>query len=176
MVGFKVGKPQSQKRERIRDSLWADAKKVIWSRKTEDGYCSVPRTLPLVMTLINLLSPKGSGDASRVYHELWCRAFDEGFVDIIDEEEHAFASGYVSKGRSVRSWRERMDVLVDLGFIKVKPKGSRKHGYVLLVHPDIAVEALRKAGQQGILDSWYHAYSKRMIEIGAQKATKRKGP
>jgi hypothetical protein len=173
MVGFKVGKPQSQKRERIRDSLWADAKKIIWSRKTEDGYCSVPRTLPLVMTLINLLSPKGSGDASRVYHELWCRAFDEGFVDIVDEEEHAYAAGYVTKGRSVRSWRERMDVLVDLGFIRIKPKGSRKHGSVLLVHPDIAVEALRSASPQRIPEAWYNAYSKRMIEIGAKKAAKR---
>jgi len=174
MGPFKVGRSQTEKRQKLRDSLWPDAKTLIWSRKTEDGYCSVPRTLPLVMTLINLLAPKSKGDASRVYQELWCRVFDEGFVEIIDEEEHAFAAGYLTKGRSVRSWRERMDVLGDLGFIKARPKGSRKHGFILLVHPDIAVEELKRAKPHDVPDHWYDAYSKRMIDIGAEKASKRR--
>lgn len=170
MSRFKVGKTASDKRRRLRDSLWPHAEKLIWNRKNEHGFTTLPRTLPLVSTLIKELSPQG--DASRVYEELWFRAFDEGFVEITDEEAHAFASGYVTPGRGVRSWRERMEVLIHLGLIRVQPNGSRKYGYVLLKHPDIAVEALRKAGK--VKDAWYNAYSKRMVEIGAEKVGKPK--
>jgi len=82
------GARPAQRRELKRNTLWADAEKNVWNRKTEKGYCTIPRTLPLIMTLIDYLSPKERGRASRVYHELWCRAYDEGFVELADEAEH----------------------------------------------------------------------------------------
>lgn len=168
----KVKKTASDRRRELRDSLWPGSGKLIWSRKTDDGYCSVPRTLPLIMTLINMMSGK-EGDASRVYFELWCRAYDEGFIEMADEADHAFAAGYVSS-RGVRTWRERMDLLTDLGFIKVKPKGSWKYGYVLLVHPHDVVETLKTTKQ--VPDEWYSAYLHRSGQIGARagKAAKTK--
>lgn len=164
--GARAGK----RREDLRDSIWPDAEKLIWNRKSESGFCTLPRTIPLINSLINQLSPKGKGDASRVYNELWFRAFDEGFIIVVDEQSHAYAAGYDSPRRGLRSWRERMDVLVDLGFIKISQDGLRKYGYVLLVHPDIAVESLRK--KKKISDNWYNAYTKRMIEIGARRTKK----
>ena len=153
------------RRKALRDSLWADASLVTWDRKTETGWCTVPRTLPLIMTLINLLSPKGTGDASRVYFELWCRAFDGGFVELADEDEHAFASGYIT-GRGTRSWRERMDVLVDLGFIRARQIGTRKYGCVLLVHPHDVIESLK--AKHKVQEAWYGAFLKRIGEIGSK--------
>lgn len=163
-----VGKKKSsmERRRSLRDSLWRDAEKVIWSRKTDDGYCSVPRTLPLIMTLINQLSPKGKGDASRVYQELWCHDFDLGFIEITDENAHAYASGYLTPTRAVRTWRERMGVLEDLGFIRTKPDGNRKYGYVLLLHPHDVVESLKK--KRTISEAWYGAYVKRVEGTGAR--------
>lgn len=165
MFNMKVRKNASDKRRELRDRLWPDASKVIWSRKTDDGYCSVPRTLPLIMTLINEIAPKSNGDPSRVYCELWSRIFDEGFIDMEDEADHAFAAGFTT-ARGIRTWRERMKVLADLGFIRVKPNGTRKYGYVLLVHPHDVVESLRKAG--GVPEGWYNTYVDRVGRIGAR--------
>jgi hypothetical protein len=154
-----------QRRRETRDRFWPDADKIIWSRKTDHGFCTIPRTLPLIMTLINQLAPKGNGAASRVYFELWCRSFDEGLVEIEDEEDHAFAAGYVG-GRAVRSWRERMKLLVDLGFVKVEAKGNRRYAYVLLLHPHDVVETLRKKGP--LPKGWYNAYVDRITKTRAR--------
>lgn len=51
------------RRLELRDQLWPDASSVVWNRKEEKGFCTIPRTLPLVMTLIDQLE-KGK-DASR---------------------------------------------------------------------------------------------------------------
>lgn len=173
MINMKVRKNASEKRRELRDRLWPDAGKVIWSRQTDDGYFSVPRTLPLVMTLINEVAPKPKGDPSRVYCELWSRVFDEGFIEMEDEADHAFAAGFTT-ARGIRTWRERMDALADLGFIRVKPDGSRKYGYVLIVHPHDVVESLRKAKK--VPEGWYNTYVDRAGKIGARIGRPRKTP
>jgi hypothetical protein len=164
------GGTAAEKRLRTRDSLWPEASKIVWSRKTDDGYCSLPRTLPLIMTLINILSPKGKGDASRVYQELWFHDFDLGFIDIGDERAHAFAAGYTTPSRGVRSWYERISVLEDLGFIMTKPQGSQRVGYVLLVHPHDVVESLR--AKRDVPEDWYGAFTKRVEGTGARQGSK----
>ena len=68
-------------------------------------------------------------------------------------------------GRNVRSWRERIEMLQELGFIGVQPNGSRKYGYILLLHPHRVVCELRARGK--VNDPWWGAFSKRASEIGA---------
>lgn len=148
----------------LRDQLWPDESENLWHRTTEDGYSTIPRTLPLVMTLIDELKGKGK-DAARVYFDLWCRQIDDSFVGVNDEESFAYSSGYSTPGRNVRSWRERIDILSDLGFVKVQPNGSRKYGYVVLLHPHRVVCELRAQGK--ISDAWWNAFIKRAGEIGA---------
>jgi len=50
---FKVKKKSAaQRRLALRDDMWPGADKLVWTRHTDDGYSTVPRTLPLIMTLI----------------------------------------------------------------------------------------------------------------------------
>jgi hypothetical protein len=156
------------RRLQLRDAIFPGAHESVFvGGQAEKGWRMVPRTLPLVMTLISDLAPKGLGTgAARVYHELWMRDFGDGFVELTDEDVHAFASGYTAAGRGVRSWRACMKALEDLGFIKVAPKGARALGYVLLIHPDLVVDSLRDA--EKVDPNWANAYEQRMIEIGAR--------
>lgn len=150
------------RRVEIRDNLWPGAGPEIWDRHAESGFCTIPKTLPLIMTLIDDLE-KGK-NASRVYLDLWCRGFDEGLVEVTDEDVFAFSAGYDTPGRGVRSWRERIEILEELGFIRVKPNGSRKYGYILLRHPHKVIQELRGDGK--IDDAWWGAFLKRTTEIG----------
>lgn len=150
------------KRAELRDNLWENAAEQIWDRKKEKGFITIPRTLPLVMTLIDELIP--GKKASQVYFDLWCRVFDEGLVDASDDESLAFSSGYVTPGRNVRSWKERMAQLQELGFILVEPRGSKRYGHVLLRHPHIVVQELRK--KKLINKNWWGAFINRVTEIG----------
>ena len=90
---------------------------------------------------------------------------DDSFVEVTDEETFAYSSGYSTPGRNVRSWRERMDILQNLGFVSVKPNGSRKYGYILLFHPHNVIKKLRE--QSKIPENWWGAYTKRATEVGA---------
>ncbi len=112
----------SAKREGLRNQLWPGSADIVWSRHRDKGFTTIPRSLPLVMRIINELTPKG--DASRVYLELWARSFDEGLVTVHDEHEMAFGAGYDGP-RAVRTWREHIEALVSLGFIWTRIGQSR---------------------------------------------------
>jgi hypothetical protein len=154
-----------QQRLNLREEIWPGAGSHLWHRSTEDGYSTIPRTLPLLMTLIDQLKDKGK-DAARVYLDLWCRQLDDSLVVVSDEASMAYSSGYIVPSRNLRSWRERIDLLRDLGFISVRPRGSRNYGYILLHHPHRVVQRLRAKGL--VPENWWLEFSNRASEIGAR--------
>jgi len=92
---------QPLKRQNLREQLWPGSSAEVWNRKVGKGFTTIPRTLGLMMTLIEELTErKEDHDVWKVYFELWCRAFDEGFLDGPDEESCAFAAGFTTE-RSV---------------------------------------------------------------------------
>ncbi len=117
------------------------------------------------MTLIDQLKSKGK-DAARVYLDLWSRQMDDSMVVVNDEASMAYSSGYISSTRNVRSWRERIDLLRELGFVSVKPRGSRGYGYILLHHPHRVVQELRAKGM--VPENWWWEFTNRAGEVGAQ--------
>jgi len=156
-------RPKNQaeaKREQIRNEVFPNSAQDIYDRKVHNGYSTVPRTIGLMLTLIEELAPKGK-NPSRVYSELWFRTFDDKLVDVKDEEEFAYASGL-----SVRRWRERIDVLENLGFIKVAPNGNKRYGYILLRNPNNVVQEMKQQSNNQIPSKWWTAYTKRCVEIG----------
>jgi len=160
------------RRTELRDQLWPGKAIFLWHRTSEDGFTTIPRTLPLVMTLIDQL--KKGKDTSRVYFDLWCRQIDDSFIQVIDEESFAYSSGYTAPGRNIRSWRERVDILEELGFVSVLPNGSRKYGYILLEHPHRVVAVLHAKG--AVSANWWGAFTKRAGEIGAVLPTSEAEP
>lgn len=155
-----------RKRESLRDSLWPGAEEWIWNPNDPEtvGFATVPRLLPVVLHLLKEQSGGRSGDPSSVYLELWCRDFGQGIIAIGDEQESAFAAGY-SGNRAVRTWRERMYALVEMGFILVKREGNREFGQILLLNPIAVCARLRALNK--VSDEWWTAFAARANEIGA---------
>jgi len=154
-----------EKRKALRDQLFPNCQPDLWNRKVvTGGFTTIPRTLGLIMTLLEAMFHRKKGhDISRTYFELWCRAFDDYFIEVTDIESFAFAAGFVTT-RSVRSWGERVKVLANLGFIKTAPNGSKKQAYILLLDPHKVVKNLKHSGN--VPQEWWGAYTKRASEIG----------
>jgi len=152
---------------KMRALLWPELNEArLWHRKVNDGFSTVPRTLPLLSNLINDLSKivtdGKSVPAGRAYLVLWCRVWDEAMVKIDSEAVAAAEAGYVGE-RNVTTWREHLRVLKDLGFIDYKPGPAGPYQYVLLYNPYQIVEA-----QKGKIQSaMYTALYQRALEIGA---------
>ncbi len=157
----------AQRQLQRRDKLWPDADAVVWNRKNEQGWVTIPRLLPLIMALIKTELSKGGGDPTSVYLDLWARQFDNMMVEVTNDEDFAYSSGYTGN-RAVRTWKERIRCLEDLGFIRIKEKGMRKIGYILIVNPLQVVSGLREKHPERVPDNWWIAFVDYADKIGAQ--------
>jgi len=148
----------TENRERIKRELWPDED--AWTGADDKGWFRAPRTLPLVLELLASKAISGKKDPTRVYIELLARMIDNGIVEMTNEGEHAYHAGY-SGSRGIRSWRERMKVLEDNGFIKSQLIGGQ-YKCVLILHPTTVVQQLRHSTR--LPDGWLEAYRLRQIE------------
>lgn len=163
LVGKKKKKKlkPAERRAKLRERLWPGSQNLVWTRHQNDGYITVPKLLSLICALLKELA---RNDPTRVYLDLWCRSYDEGVIERIDEDEAAFSSGYVGT-RAKRTWTEHIHELEELGFIKVAADGNSQIGHVLLLNPLVVVDGLRK--KKRVSDEWWNAYVARASAIGA---------
>jgi hypothetical protein len=149
----------------LRSRLWPDiSEDLLWQRKKHDGFTTIPRTLPLIMEIMDNLS--GGAPVSRVYFDLWCRAFDECMVTLSKPREMAFHSGFTGQ-RAESAWRARLRKLADLGFIMIQPGPSGAESYVLILNPHIVVAKMKAGKTAGLTEAMYNALIDRAGEVGA---------
>lgn len=151
----------------LRTKLWPDlSPDDLWHRNVYDGFTSVPRTMPLIMNIIDDLAP-GSKRTSMTYLALWGQAFDEMYVSLQNADELAFYSGYTGQ-RAVRSWRERMRELANLGFIRSASGTAGEFSHAVILNPHFAIRRLHAAKTPGLTVPAYNALVERAIAIGAE--------
>lgn len=134
----------------------------IWHRKTNDGFTTIPRTMPIIMQSIDVQS-KGN-PAGHTLLCLWARSPDTPFVMIENPATFAAEVGFQGE-RAVDTWRKRMRRLRELWMIQTKPGPSGEFHYVLLMNPNAAVEWMRTQGW--VQDGLYARFLDRLTEIGA---------
>jgi len=133
-----------------------------WTRKTHDGFSTIPRTLPIAMQIIDAQS-KGQ-PAGHVLFCLWARMPDHPVITIENPSTFAAEAGFLGE-RAVDTWRRRMKTLRELNFILTKPGASGEFHYVMLTNPNAAVEWMRNSGK--VQDGMYSRFIERLPEIGA---------
>jgi hypothetical protein len=149
----------------LRGKLWPEVSEdKLWHRKRNNGFVTIPRTMPLIMSIIDDLS-KGAPSAS-TYLELWCRAYDEMYVSLSKSKELAFNSGFVGQ-RAERTWAEKIRKLDELGFISVKEGQAGQLSHALILNPYLVIKRLYESGTPGVTRDKYNALIERAIEIGA---------
>lgn len=120
----------SAQRLALRKDLWTNIPDwQIWNRKKEAGFATVPRTLSIIIQILNDLTkntPMGS-----TYLDLWLRVYDEGYVKLDKPHEMALCSGFTTdRGPSI--WATRLDLLAQHGFISLAPGPQGNRSFALL--------------------------------------------
>lgn len=147
-----------------RQKLWPGIENDrLWYRRDRDGFVSLPRTMPLMMNIMDNLSGKGF-PVGQTYLEMWCRLFDECFLTLNRPEELAFHSGF-SGQRAVRTWRDRVRRLAQLGFIDIKPGPIGELSYALFWNPYHVIREHHAKGD--VPNAKWSALVVRANEIGA---------
>lgn len=149
----------------LRNQLWPEiSEDELWQRKKHDGFTTIPRTMPLILGIMDDLS--GGHPVSRVYFDLWCRAFDECMVTLTKPREMAFHSGFTGQ-RAESAWRSRIRKLAELGFISLKPGPSGPESYALILNPHKVIARLKADKTPGLTEAHFNALLDRAGEIGA---------
>ena len=152
----------SAQKEALRNQLWPDVPEaVLWHRKRNQGFATIPRTLPLIMRVMDSLTT--GKPVSQVYLELWSRLSDEAFVRLDKPQDMAFASGFTGP-RSVQMWAERIDKLAELGFVLLAPGPNGNRSFALVLNPYLVIKDILRSQ---IGPSYYNTLLSRAHEIGA---------
>lgn len=160
-------KKVGSKNAALRDNLWSDLNKLdLWDRTRQGtvGFTTVPRTLPIVMNIIDDLTK--TKPASKAYLSLWMQAYDEMYVSLKNADDMAFQSGFVGQ-RAVRTWKERVKSLAELGFIRVATGSRGALSHAVIMNPHFVVRRLHAAETAGLTDAAYNTLVERANEIGA---------
>ncbi len=109
---------------------------------------------------------------SATYFDLWCRAFDDSFLSLINKAtDMAFSSGF-SGQRAVQTWKKRIGILADLGFIKLAAGSGGAASYALILNPHIVILGHHKHATAMLESDAYNALTERAIEVGAEDFVK----
>lgn len=135
---------------------------LLWRRKSNDGFTTVPRPLPIAMQAIDETS-KGAPAGHSLFC-LWARAPDNPLVIVENPTTFAAEAGFRGE-RATDTWRKRMRRLREIGFIRTKPGPSGEFHFILLLNPNIAVEQMRRAGL--VQDGLYGRFIARLADVGA---------
>lgn len=147
-----------------RAKIWPDVtNQMLWDRTERDGFSTIPRALPLIMNIMDGLSEKGF-PIGQTYLEMWCRLYDELFLTLNRPEEMAFYAGFTGQ-RAVRTWKDRVKRLHDLGFIDLKSGPLGEMSYAVFFNP---YHIIKRAYLKGLVaEDKYRALVIRANEIGA---------
>lgn len=135
---------------------------LLWRRKSNDGFTTLPRPLPIAMQAIDEFS-KGA-PAGHALLCLWARAPDNPLLIVENPATFAAETGFTGE-RSVDTWRKRMKTLRELEFIRTKPGASGEFHFILLLNPNIAVERMHVKGL--VKDGLYGRFLERVADVGA---------
>ena len=119
---------------KVRSKLWPNVTdEMLWGGDDAQGFSMVPRVMPLMMSIMDDLSGKGF-PVGQTYLELWCRLREERFLTLNRPEEMAFHAGF-SGQRALRTWKDRVKRLAELGFIDVQPGPLGDLSYAIFLNP-----------------------------------------
>ncbi|OJU70392.1 MAG: hypothetical protein BGO05_01685 [Rhizobiales bacterium 63-7] len=158
-------KRAARKTESLRADLWPDLDTdLLWDVDIHDGYTPVPRTMPIIMAIINDLT-KGK-PAGSTFFELWCRAYKEMYVSLGAAAALATHSGYTGV-KAVRMWQERIEQLENLGFIRTAKGSAGRFSHAVILNPHKVIRKLYESGAVGVTHDKYEALKERATEVGS---------
>ena len=154
------------KEKRLRKEFWPDIKdEDLWIRTEEDGFTTIPRTMPLIAQIMDDLST--GKPVSSTYITLWCRVFDSCMIKIDLPKQYAYESGFASSRRET-TWITRMRILKEMGFIRSKDGPSGEFQHVLILNPYKVIRKLKNEGKI-VNEDKFNALFQRALDIGAKK-------
>lgn len=160
----KEGSAIARKQLIQREQLWPGSAPWLWDRKANKGFATIPKTMPLILQIMDDLS--NGKPLSATYLGLWCETWDNSMVNVSKHREMAHAAGFTGQ-RAEYTWRGRMQILKALNFIDIQPGRSGDISHVLIWNPHRVIRMHHERKTAGLVQANYNALVERALDIGA---------
>jgi hypothetical protein len=147
-----------------RETLWPGSEPLLWQRKANKGFATIPKTMPLILQIMDDMS--NGRPVSTTYLGLWCETWDNSMANLAKQQELAFAAGFGGQ-RAVYTWMGRIQILRDLKFIDIKAGKSGPLSNALIYNPHLIIRMHFDIKTPGLSEGKYNALLERAAEIGA---------
>ncbi|WP_454885345.1 hypothetical protein [Sphingomonas oryzagri] len=158
----------AKKQLALRDLHWPNMEVWLWDRKTQKGFTTIPKTMPLILKIMDEMT-KGA-PVSSTYLTLWCNTWDNNFVVLNKPGELAHASGFGGQ-RGEHTWSTRVKKLQELEFIDITPGRSSPLGHAIIWNPHLILRYHHHVKTPGLTQSNYTALIETALELGITDMT-----
>ena len=160
----------AKKQLELRDQLWPDRKNLLWNRKENKGFATIPKTLPLILNIMDDMT-KGA-PVSSTYLALWCSTWDNSYVAVTRPVEMSIIAGFGGQ-RGEHTWAGRMKRLQELHFIDIKAGKSGAMSHVIIWNPHLILRYHHDVAKTpGMTEASFTGLIERAMEIGADDMMK----
>lgn len=159
-----------------RNNLWpslekgsSEEKRILWEKKRKTGFVNIPRSMPIILNIMDYLSNKAGHKTVRdTYLALWCRDFGTALVEIQDSETLALEAGFTGS-RATNTLNSKIKILGNeeadgLGFIRTIKSNNDKYKYILMLNPMLIIHLHYYSGK--LPKNKYDELYSRCIDIG----------
>jgi hypothetical protein len=165
MTAARAVKAIVEKQLAQRELLWPGADPWLWHRKANKGFATIPKTIPLVLQIMDDLS--NGKPLSATYLGLWCETWDNSMVNVSKHQEMAYAAGFTGQ-RATYTWSGRIHLLHQLKFIDIKPGKSGPISHAIIWNPHLVIRWHHSQKTPGLVEANFNALVDRALEIGAK--------
>jgi hypothetical protein len=165
MAATRTAKAIVEKQLAQRELLWPGAETWVWHRKANKGFATIPKTMPLVLQIMDDLS--NGKPLSSTYLGLWCETWDNSMVNVSKHQEMAHGAGFTGQ-RATYTWSGRVNLLHQLNFIAIKPGKSGPISHIILWNPHCIIRWHHARKTPGLVEANFNALLERALEIGAK--------
>jgi hypothetical protein len=149
----------------LRNHLWPNAESLLWHRKANKGFATIPKTMPLLLQIMDEMT--NGAPVSNTYLGLWCNTWDNSYVSVAKTAELAFAAGFTGQ-RAEHTWAARMKKLQELHFIDIKAGKSGPMSHVVLWNPHMIIRYHHDVAKTpGMTEASFTSLLERAMEVGA---------
>ncbi len=165
MISTRATSAIAQKQLDQRNALWPGIEPLLWNRKANKGFVTIPKTMPLILKIMDEMS--NGKPVSSTYLGLWCATWDNSFVNIAKANEMAHAADFTGQ-RAEYTWGARMKILKDLFYIDIKPGKSGPISHVFIFNPHKIIQHHHLKKTPGLVEASYNMLIDRALDIGAK--------
>lgn len=167
MVAFGSSHKGAENDIALRNGMFSDAAKRLWSHKPSGAFVTIPKTMPFIVRILDEIT-KGA-PVGTVYSTLWTFTWtNDAFIKMGGREKQIAYACRFTGTRGIRTLNDRLVKLRELGMIETASGDAGEISFIFLPNPHYCLYKLWLEKTVKIQTESFNAFMNRATNQGAK--------